>query len=564
WPPGALFTLKRSYELEVHPILKPNEATAFSHASDLVFLKFKTAEPANSAACLFPGDRFEENTNGFEVLGYDAGRLLIASHEDEVIPSPHPGWRYINYLEGSGSGVLAGGGTEPIPGASGGAVFRKHVLVGLYRGGFPKLAQHVFMLLPDIRRWCLLRGYTLVSPAQPLKRRVALLATLCGGLLLSGVALLVPWLDPPEPPPPASASTLTWQISETLLEHLNHVEEAFKTIGPYVPERHFKPYVQTINDDCTERIRIREQISRTRAAPPAFQEELALLEFLDSLNALLAHTFVTLRIDSSGTPPPLLQDQVRATAQTWETLRIPPLVTRTEYATAMVRMAAIRLQVLGSVSGRMYDAFTALEEGPKAMAYFRQSHAICEDLARSLAGEAAMVTKLRRNRSTPLPADDAITQIQSSVSLYHRALAVPNSPWIENMIQNNLANDYYDLAKIFFSINRRTEALSSLKEAELKIAEARSKPEASPNVFMTSAELRASRLEFTAPADHSQAVAAAEEELPAIFEDMNEAITRKWMLAKNLTTLKTRCPAFTYLLNLHPDWEQHLSRLIAP
>jgi hypothetical protein len=183
WPAGSHYFNKDSHTLEPHPVLVPDVAAPFSHATDLAFLRFPTGQTGHHAASLLRDEDCQKGTKGITVLGYDAGEELLYANEDEVIPGPHPGWQYLNYLEKKGAGTLAGGGTQPQPGASGGAVMREGRLAGLYRGAFPDIGQHVFMPLSRIRVWVSARKWELVdTPSAPRPWIVEVLAVIAIGL----------------------------------------------------------------------------------------------------------------------------------------------------------------------------------------------------------------------------------------------------------------------------------------------------------------------------------------------------------------------------------------------
>jgi hypothetical protein len=170
WPAGSHYLNKYSHPLELHPVLVPDANAVFTHATDLVFLKFTRGQNGHHAASLLKDEEIEEGMKKLTVLGYDSGEDLHQANEDEVIPAPHSGWTYHNYLINKDSGVLADGGSNPQPGASGGAVMSEDRVAGLYRGAFPGLGQHVFMPLPVIRKWCELRGYLLLNHPGRKKR----------------------------------------------------------------------------------------------------------------------------------------------------------------------------------------------------------------------------------------------------------------------------------------------------------------------------------------------------------------------------------------------------------
>ncbi len=68
-------------------------------------------------------------------------------------------------VSASAVGILGPGNGRPAGGVSGGGVFYKGRLAGLYRGAFIDTGEHLFLPITRLREWCDFRGYELVNPA---------------------------------------------------------------------------------------------------------------------------------------------------------------------------------------------------------------------------------------------------------------------------------------------------------------------------------------------------------------------------------------------------------------
>jgi hypothetical protein len=141
--------------------LSPDPAQPLVNAEDIAFLELPPGAAGVSPPPLIPFAQCTPTIPGLTIAGYISGNILINIHKNIVKPAVFQGWTYDNWLPGSASGVLTPGSGKPAGGVSGGGVFLDGRYLGVYRGEFENVAQHIFIPVTRIREWCAARGHEL-------------------------------------------------------------------------------------------------------------------------------------------------------------------------------------------------------------------------------------------------------------------------------------------------------------------------------------------------------------------------------------------------------------------
>jgi hypothetical protein len=172
WPPDFAYhdTLAKSAEL--FDDLTPAEGAPFAGAEDLAFLKIGDATGSPPAA-LIDDAQYTEDLEELKIAGYPGGEHLMTTHKGFVKPETYKNWRLVQRNVPDAIGIIGPGEGTPLKGVSGGGVFFRDRLIGIYRGMFEATGQHVLLPVSRLREWCQLRGYEMVSLAaiaQPSER----------------------------------------------------------------------------------------------------------------------------------------------------------------------------------------------------------------------------------------------------------------------------------------------------------------------------------------------------------------------------------------------------------
>jgi hypothetical protein len=165
WPPDFGYNDTLAKSASIFDVLTPAENAPFVAPEDLAFLQIPADATGSPPAALVDDAEYTENLEELDIAGYISGEELIKDYKGLVKPAIYPNWRLVGKDVPSAIGILGPGNGTPADGVSGGGVFYRDRLVGVYRGMFKHTAQHVLLPVSRLREWCEQRGYEMASLA---------------------------------------------------------------------------------------------------------------------------------------------------------------------------------------------------------------------------------------------------------------------------------------------------------------------------------------------------------------------------------------------------------------